>query len=386
MLNQRRPVRGTFTPSFYQNTMYSRTSTYIIPQWLFLSIVPGVGVKTHNAGPTHCTKLKVYRPKTCGIVPPPFDDASHNDLRPQTGIPYPKARIEPMDLAICWDYRPPNPSDEPREPPHIDGSNDTVAPAIFNVVKTPRQTPSAHLTGRSAGVFSHTAGEDGFFDKDIMLRNKSYFSAQLEKNTDRACKCSVNGGSRSNSAHRSPNQMKALSMRCRSSPNLSIQAEPSDSWSPHDSIIVCNYNKEHYHYRPKVSNGQPAPMAKKPTCCLAKPTVRLCQQNVAQLNPKCKKHGAKNTGSFCSSLENLSKSSTGTGSEFTTKVIRIPKPRHPYAKKNYTINTLAPPFACWKGGAGQGGYPEHWRLASVYQHAYKPPEQRKRPLLATVYQ
>lgn len=297
-----------------------------------------------------------------------------------------------MDLAICWDYRPANPLDEPKEPAHIDGSNDIVAPAIFNVVRTPRQTPSAHISGRSAGVFAHTAGEDGFFEKDIMLRSKSYFSSQLEKNTDRTCKCSADGGSRTHSAIRSNSRLRALNDRCQSSPNLSVQAEGSDIWTPHESIIVCNYNKEHYHYRPKASNTM---AMKNSSGCAAKapPVARLCQQNVSQLNQKCKKHEikcvhhtGKRIGSLCSSLENASKSSAGTGSEFTSKVLRVPKPRLPYAKKNYTINTLAPPFACWKGGAGQGGYPEHWRLASVYQHAYKPPEQRKRPLLATVYQ
>lgn len=336
----------------------------------------GVGVKTHNAGPTHCTKMKVYRPKTCGIVPPPFDDASPHELRPLTGVPYRKARIEPMDLAICWDYRPANAGDEPREPPHIDGSYDTVAPAIFNVVKTPRQTPSAQQTGRSAGVFAHTGGEDGFFDKDIMLRNRSYFGAQLHRGTDRTCKCG--------SAVRRPSPRRALNGRCQSSPDLSVPTEPSDVWTPHESIIVCNYNKEHCHYQPKAPTGRPP--AKKPASCAAKPTARLCQQNLAPPNAKCKKHGAKGNGSLCSSLDNASKCGTGTGSEFTSTLVRIPKPRHPYAKKSYTIDTLAPPFACWKGGAGQGGYPEHWRLASVYQHAYKPPEQRKRPLLATVYQ
>lgn len=302
---------------------------------------------------------------------------------------YQKARIEPMDLAICWDYRPSNPLDEPKEPAHIDGSTDIVAPAIFNVVKTPRQTPTAPNTNRSAGVFAHTAGEDGFFDKDIMLRNRSYFSAQQAKNTDRSCKCSMNGGSRSHSAVRGNGQLKSLNGRCQSSPNLSLQAEANGSITPHESIIFCNYNKEHYHYRPKASpEGN-----KKSNCSASKTKTRPCQQNLAQLKQKCKKHenicshhAAKSNGSVCSSLEHTSKCSSGSASQFSTKVIRIPKPRHPYAKKNYTINTLAPPFQCWRGGAGQGGYPEHWRLASVYQHAYKPPEQRKRPLLATVYQ
>lgn len=292
-----------------------------------------------------------------------------------------------MDLAICWDYRPANPLDEPKPPAHIDGSNDTVAPAVFSVVKTPR-TIDEHNTGRSAGVFSHTAGEESFFDKDIMLRNRNYFSAKLDKNTDRTCKCSANSRSHSASRRGSDERLRAAN-RCKSSPNLSLAVQPTET-SPKESIIVCNYNKEHYHFRPepvkKTKNHRSYERVRVP---------RLCEKNITKLNQqtepkpefKCAfKAGIPRSHSsgFCSSFEN---SSTGsTASEFTSKLIHVPKPRHPYAKKNYTIDTLAPPFACWKGGAGQGGYPEHWRLASVYQHAYKPVEQRKRPLLATVYQ
>lgn len=89
--------------------------------YFYFLIKKGVGVKTHNAGPTHCTKMKVYRPKTCGIVPPAIGKQTH-DCRPQTAFNN-KAKIEPMDLAICWDFRPANPRDEPKPPVHIDGNN-----------------------------------------------------------------------------------------------------------------------------------------------------------------------------------------------------------------------------------------------------------------------
>lgn len=352
-------------------------------------------MRTHNAGPTHCTKLKVYRPKTCGIVPKPLHKSMY-DLRPQTAI-NDKEKIGPMDLAICWDYRPLNPRDEPKPPVHIDGSNGSAAPAVFTVVKTPRPTnDEIAATGRSGGVFSNTIGEEGFFDKDIMLRTKNYFSTHLEKNTDRTCRCTARDSNHSN------NQLNSLSnVRSKSSPNLSVMAQASDSSQPNDNILVCNYSREHYHYRPeshrhhhheKVKQKSP----KQQKCEKHKSTNRLCEQNIIAMNqsnhpkaeykcafkagiPKC------NSSGICSSFDSGA-SSNATASEFTTKTIKIPKPRNPYAKKNYVIDTLTPPFACWKGGAGQGGYPEHWRLASVYQHAYKPVEQRKRPLLATVYQ
>jgi hypothetical protein len=67
------------------------------------------------------------------------------------------------------------------------------------------------------------------------------------------------------------------------------------------------------------------------------------------------------------------------------KQVRVPKPRAPFAKRSYSIDTLRPPFSLWPEHTGQG-YPEHWRLASVYQHAYKPIETRRKSLLASVYQ
>lgn len=64
--------------------------------------------------------------------------------------------------------------------------------------------------------------------------------------------------------------------------------------------------------------------------------------------------------------------------------VKVPKPRAPFARRSYSIDTLAPPFSVWSGS--QQGYPEHWRLASVYQHSFKPLEARRKPLLASVYQ
>lgn len=353
-------------------------------------------------------------------MPPPINSRScsggySDESRPQTALNS-KSKIEPMELAICWDYKPSHPLQEPKASAHIDGSNDIVAPAIFSVVKTPRPIDDANNTGRSAGVFAHTAGEESFFDKDIMLRNKNYFSTRLQQNTDRTCKCSENvrshSASRKGTPHENyqnynqqqqPQQRLQAKNRCKSSPNLSVLVQPSET-SVRESIIVCNYNKEHYHYRPEATKShRHRNPTKKHTYSSQRP-LRLCEQNLQKLNQQrplvaCTKSpsaefkaafkaGAvpSHSSGICSSLDHTSNGSTSTATEFTTKVFKIPKPKQPYAKKNYTIDTLAPPFACWRGGAGQGGYPEHWRLASVYQHAYKPMEQRKRPLLATVFQ
>lgn len=66
--------------------------------------------------------MKVYRPKTCGVVPPPINSrmaTASGESRPQTAFIH-KTKIEPMELAICWDYKPP--LDEPKPSAHIDGS------------------------------------------------------------------------------------------------------------------------------------------------------------------------------------------------------------------------------------------------------------------------
>lgn len=196
-----------------------------------------------------------------------------------------------------------------------------------------------------------------------MMRNRSYFATQLKKNSDRNCHCenSPLDDSRSHSASRrhSANMSKQLEMknRCKSSPNLSILVQASETTSPKENIIVCNYNKEHYHYRPETKRNN-LTCDKKSKCDKLRPS-RLCEQNINKLNRCINKPEFKfafkagvpaksNSSGFCSSFDSCNNSDS-TASEFTSKVIKIPKPRNPYAKKNYTIDTLAPPFACWKG-------------------------------------
>lgn len=355
-------------------------------------MILGVGVKTYMAGPTHCTKLKVYRPKTCGVVPKPLDRSKFND-RPHTSGG--KFKMGPMDLAICWDYRPIDPRDEPKRPTHIDGSNGSAAPAVFTLVKTPRTPDPEPITGRSGGVFSNTLGEETFFDKDIMRRNYHFGS---KPDLVRTCTCGTSAASwneadgkeaRPRSQFRQEENIRRQ-RRCKSSPNLSQIVNASESISGHPendrSRHHCSKHKQRHEH-----NSRPK------KCTKAQRSNRLCEQNVAvpvsfavQRKPEYKsafKAGIPNSNSSgtCTSFDSgcSSMSSTSCSSKSTLKV---PKPRNPYSKKDYVIDTLAPPFACWRGGAGQGGYPEHYRLASVYQHAYKPVEQRKRPLLATVYQ
>jgi hypothetical protein len=95
-----------------------------------------VGCKAFTSpGPTQCSKLKVYRPKTAPKEKrDKFEEFGLE--RPQTGFPAYK-KLSQMDLALCWDLIPPTPGEEPRRPKHIDGSNGSRAPSVFTLVKRP---------------------------------------------------------------------------------------------------------------------------------------------------------------------------------------------------------------------------------------------------------
>ncbi|XP_076684834.1 uncharacterized protein LOC143377470 [Andrena cerasifolii] len=54
----------------------------------------------------------------------------------------------------------------------------------------------------------------------------------------------------------------------------------------------------------------------------------------------------------------------------------VPRPRTPFARRSFCIDTLAPPFSVMNGCRG-ADYPEHWRLMSVYQQSYKNPYRRR---------
>lgn len=356
------------------------------------------------AGPTHCTKLKVFRPKTCGVVPKPIDRLKYGS-RPHTCNINEKEKMGAMDLAICWDYRPSDPRDEPKRSAHIDGTNESAGPAVFTVVKTPRTpNPTEPMTGRSGGVFSNTLGENDFFDKDIMRQHAQFGCKSAPV---RGCTCGRRRSSKeathvevsscrprsvSRPSHLGGDQV-SRSKRCKSSPNLSqiVNVESDTS-----SIHLHHQHKDQHHHHRQHQSRQPAAKCSHHN----KSTQRLCEQQTQPIVPnhtrqkqqtadeykQAFKAGIPNSNSAgtCTSFDSGCSSMSST--TCSSKTVRVPKPKHPYAKRDYVIDTLSPPFACWRGGAGQGGYPEHCRLASVYQHAYKPIEQRKRPLLATVYQ
>lgn len=342
-------------------------------------IATGVGVKTHNAGPTHCTKMKVYRPKTSGVVP----RAYYGDNTRSFSATQSDKKMGAMDLAICWDYKP---SHEPLRAPHIDGSNDSAGPAVFTYVKTPRDD-AVSMTGRSAGVFNNTLGETGFFEKDILRRKTDFagrkipsddFSAELEITRPYPRAASV---SRDNSAcHRLPSNR--LTKQYQSTPDMMADHQYKalrqkylgvDCEFPSTVETSCNRTG----FLRKARSRLCQKISPDPNCCGRDcPPRRMAYKTAFRAGVP--RYNA--AGHFVSSDSGCS-----MGSNHAQRVLVVPQPRNPYSKRNYDIDTLVPPFQSFGGGAGEGGYPEHWRLASVYQHAYKPLANRRKPLLQTVY-
>lgn len=361
-------------------------------------ISTGIGYKGYKVGATQCTKLKVYRPKTCGVIPKHLDKSTMSEALDGHPIKL-DPKIGQMDLAIGWEYRP-RKSREPKLPKHIDGSNDPVA-GIFTLVKPIPQKENLLQFERAEGVFHNTQGEIDFFDRDLILKRKDYLN-KYEKERDCTCGTSVASfqnvpGSESINRKNRPKTTKSDSMlfvkdgsgklRCKSSPNLSMIANPTDKLQEHPVSItasdIANANRKiPVHQLPKETNEQKKAV-RQPR--YAHQTIpRMCHQMRQDYEKMMKKYFL--TQELMKLDENNNCPAISAPVQTKQKpVVYIPRPKQPYKKKNYHIDSLAPPFSSWTGLAGQSEYPNHWRLASIYQHAYKPVETRKRPFLQSIY-
>ncbi|XP_058836718.1 uncharacterized protein LOC131693147 [Topomyia yanbarensis] len=332
----------------------------------------GVGCKNYKAGPTKCTKYRVYRPKTSGVVPKPLSASGMNEKMPKFKK---RENACAMDLAIGWDYRTKR---DPNYGIYLDGSKASVAPPIFEVVESPKELNLPNVV-HSGGVFSNTLGEKDFFDRDIIRQHDDYTK---NYNLANRCKCNDSAASKSTKSERLGNRHNISSnsemdtRECADLPNLVDQRNKTapSKRQPADQEVCVH------------SSAQRTPSEKQKDCKIPRMCHNSHQDEITykvQHEFRCafkagipQSNSSGTVASFDSGISNCYQKNN-------TKKLIIPKPRNPYIKKNYIIDTLAPPFAFWKKGSG---YPDYWRLVSVYQHAYKPAEKRKYPLLKTVYQ
>ncbi|CAG9788060.1 unnamed protein product [Diatraea saccharalis] len=374
-----------------------------------------IGWKGYGAsGPTCCTKMRVHRPKTCDTKKVENEKCDHK--RPSTSGPnlgdQLKKPLSLMDLAICWDFRPDDPKQEPKPPKHIDGSNGSKAPAVFTMVHTPKEETVEDTTRHANPIFSQNrVGEDmgrhpvPYFEKD-MTKDKRRNSCDVQycPQHNNPSEKGSKSSSRKSSAHSikktecdgvhgcgTPSETSRKSSRDRPD-----KLEPiKDAWNTksnkNNDKYDINRNRnslESYEKTPlaqgKLNQSSPSESrsGRSPKQSISSgnrhKTCLPCNEKIPQ------EAKSKEDYKFAFKAGNPNSVHSVTNST-DSKGVKIPKMRHPYTKKSYTIPTLAPPFSIWRD-ANASGYPEHWRLASVYQHAYKPPEQRRKPLIESVYQ
>ncbi|XP_054263818.1 uncharacterized protein LOC128987127 isoform X1 [Macrosteles quadrilineatus] len=411
------PLPDTIEDSLYRSLQLKQTKH----PGMGLNVQPraaAVGVKGYGApAPTQCSKLKVYRPKTAGNIH--RRESRDEQVRPKTSQPKRKEHMSEIELALCWDFKPVHPSDEPKRSPHIDGSNGSAAPAVFALVHQP---PTPHEDMRTP----RPSTGDGKMEKRHSVDSLKSISRE---SADRARSRPKTAWGDEVKAKQLQDKLKRLQERSNPSavmdiinnntkennnPNIVLGTRKTSSGSDHmrrkslsgqqslksSDIDSHKMSKQkHYQSSPNLANigvqtngdGKSKNRLLNNRPCMAcdaktSPSESVKDEKRSKSEYKMAfKAGKPNNGSGNSSMNNSQDLSSTSSRAQSSKPVHVPKMKLPYAKKSYSIGTLAPPFSLWPGTTGQD-YPEHWRLASVYQHSFKPVELRRKPLLQSVYQ
>ncbi|KAL1122490.1 hypothetical protein AAG570_002821 [Ranatra chinensis] len=320
-----------------------------------------VGYKDFESpGPSQCTKMRVHRPKTAARKPKVKSPETYS--RPKTGFAHTKDLTE-IDLALCWDLLPVKPEDEPKKPAHIDGSNGSMAPSVFTLVKpqaddltVPDSKKGTPEGKKQAAKSKEPANPSAVMD--IINNNDLVCAPRREEPQTSVLKENDNPNVRGDS--------KRSSVSEKNSKNSSLE-------SSLDSEKLMR--RKHYRSSPNLPEAV-ADNGKNKKVFTSRPCMACETKDMTSPSSRPKsdykmafKAGVPNNG--------------GPERPQTAK-LEVPKPKTPFARRSYSIGTLIPPFSLWPGTTGME-YPEHWRLASVYQHSYKPIEARKKTLLASVY-
>lgn len=399
-----------------------------------------VAYKSFNdPGPTQCSKLRVYRPKTSEQEgdKKKGSRAGGNNSRPNTCVPVVTARqLTDIKLALCWDLD--APFDRNRPPPPPD------EPAVFQKVQQPcnggesRKPAAAQpYTQNSSAVmgFVQTAakngsggGDGGDYDEDALearralqarecqLKNRN-LSAVMELIPNKA-RANDDRGPADDGTARSLSNKSSSSVRCKSGSDgdcgnndskLNGGGDDDDSNErrergdynfaddprprPRRRSAGCTSDRRRRH---QSQDAATAAVEKETTRGAAAAQTRVYRPCAACDNPNAV--AAANRKAIDHDECNHYKMAFKAGVPVSTPVknrttaagkparhLKVPKPRTTNSdKKKYVIGTLLPPFSMWPGTTARD-YPEHWRLTSVYRQAFKPLELRKQPLLQTVY-
>ncbi|XP_065159756.1 uncharacterized protein [Atheta coriaria] len=308
-------------------------------------------------GATRCTKLKVFRPTTSPEMRK-FEERQDSICSFDKKWRFIKQnKVNPMDLAICWDLTPENPADEPRKAKHIDGSNGSIAPGVFSMVETPK---NKDLNERNEPVSG---------------RNPPAVFAAISQPTE----ISKIGDFHVSRPHTSKSTTNLNHTCC--------EGHSDEFLKRAQSAYHINANNDYKKPKKRGSKDSKSTSSNicQKLCCSGKIfNQRLCVACELKSLPEKEEKGKPEFKQALKAGVPNSKSSSGS-THSSQAQIKVPKQKIPYTKKCYAIRSLSAPFSLNKV-RDREDYPEHWRLASVYQHSYKPIHMRKKSLLASIFQ
>lgn len=350
------------------------------------------------------TNLNFGRAKSCGSLPScksyrkyqeitpkvfqrrPRNQALNQLYGPVLGCKVPQTR---MDLAICWDA-PVDPTYEPRRPVHIDGSDGGPAPGIFTLVQ--------HPVGPSG---SEIYSPDGFYRPRAASADPMKFERLVKapnRHSEELCKrayprISSPSEARESISRHSPseddsvarNRMKLLT-RYKTEAEEEIEAANSrDLLAPKES--KCHLCKgfgdiriseaEHDLAKRYTSSPELAPRRDKRKHATYLRNCTACEHRSKEEEKEARKHNQRLA--LHSAAPRLGPDDPRRNGLPNT--LNVPRPKTPFAKRSFCIDTLTPPFSVVKG-CRDADYPEHWRLTSVYQQSYRPPRNHRPSLLS----
>ncbi|XP_023245344.1 uncharacterized protein LOC106646763 [Copidosoma floridanum] len=222
-----------------------------------------------------------------------------------------------MDLAICWET-PTDPLYEPRKAVHVDGSDGGPAPAVFTLVQhEPSQVDlrDGCIPGRSGRDRQRCGDECAHVRK-----------ADAEMEGDELCR------------------------------HL-------------DSVSLSPAGGKKVVARPPVGAAARKKRAE---------FLRHCATNVGHELPKktCKVRSASCLQKRGCTVVRAKNNGLVPTLDAGGRALQVPRPRTPYARRAFCIDTLAPPFSV-VNGCRDADFPEHWRLTSVYQQSYRNPRKMR---------
>lgn len=348
---------------------------------------PAVGCKVFQSpGPTQCSKLKIFRPKTAVIS----TDRKENSKNCETfKTPAKNKQLSEMDLAIYWDVSIPNENntnvsknvtenkntDSNPETPiiqHQQDSNEAILPTEHETANNDDKLQVVDLDGEKNEI-QNNIEEKNLAKLNIETESRHSKTIELSGHSMRphSAKQSINrkqkGKRHCTSVRRgsSTNLTQIPEIRVESS-SLPLKSEKLYASAPNLMDVGIQVNGSNFKLNARTCDA----------CIMKQPQSRRQTNTDLEKSNPAFKAGIPNAVTVDKiTLERI----------HNAKHLRVPKPKIPFAKKNYTIGTLVPPFSIWPRAAGHD-YPDHWRLVTVYQHSYKPIDTRKVPLIKTVFQ